>query len=255
MRFQTAIARVPKFPNILLMPAIDALTRCFGALRLSLILLALCLPVPASAQIGASASLDSDYRFRGDSLSDERPALSFNVSYDHSSGAYIGGSATASVSAHDGVNFVGHTEYLGYVTETKMGPSLDFGISNAKYANYRNEDAYAHYIELYAGLVTDKVSAYIRYSANYFQKGADTIYIDLNGAQRVARNWRVFGHAGALSALSESALPDGRRHRYDIRAGIAHKFDNFELHMAVTAIFPQPEDDSVGAVLGATCFF
>src|SRR5512134_2379963 len=48
----------------------------------------------AQAQMAGSATLVSDYRFRGTSFSDERPAAQIALSYDHESGAYIGAFAS-----------------------------------------------------------------------------------------------------------------------------------------------------------------
>ena len=50
---------------------------------------------PAAAQVGVSASLLTDYLYRGVSLSDGRPAASLTLSYDHPSGAYGGLTASS----------------------------------------------------------------------------------------------------------------------------------------------------------------
>ena len=42
------------------------------------------------AQTTVSAAIESDYRFRGISLSDGKPDVRFNIGYDHKSGAYAG---------------------------------------------------------------------------------------------------------------------------------------------------------------------
>lgn len=235
--------------------ASDALNGRPTALKFGLALLALCFPGRAVAQIGASLSLESDYRFRGFSISNERPALSLGVSYDHNSGAYIGGTATAAHPGNDGVELLEHVEYLGYATRTKFGPTLDFGVTNSNIRSSFSERLSLHYNEFYTGLSTDRFSAYIRYSPNYFQKGVDTLYIDINGSQRPADHWRLFGHAGVFLRMSDSARPGARPDRYDIRLGVAREFEGFELRLLLTTRFPQPEHDPVAVVLGATFYF
>src|SRR4051794_29766688 len=57
-------------------------------------LLAGCWAGPARAEVGATASIFSDYRFRGYSLSERRPVGIFDFAYDDASGLY----ADASIS-------------------------------------------------------------------------------------------------------------------------------------------------------------
>src|SRR5205809_7860424 len=45
---------------------------------------------PAAAQLNASLGVVSDYRLRGVPLTQGRPAVTLDVGYDHSSGAYAG---------------------------------------------------------------------------------------------------------------------------------------------------------------------
>src|SRR5439155_7805223 len=51
--------------------------------------------IEALGQVSGSASLVSDYRFRGVSLSQEKPALQLNVLYDDQSGWYAGAFASS----------------------------------------------------------------------------------------------------------------------------------------------------------------
>ena len=54
----------------------------------------LAMSAAAQAQLGASVAADSDYRFRGVSLSDSRPGLRLTLNYDAPAGWYAGASAT-----------------------------------------------------------------------------------------------------------------------------------------------------------------
>ena len=49
---------------------------------------------PAHAQLGASVAVDSDYRFRGVTLSESGPTARASFNYDAANGCYGGASAT-----------------------------------------------------------------------------------------------------------------------------------------------------------------
>jgi uncharacterized protein (TIGR02001 family) len=51
----------------------------------------LSVPGTVAAQVQGDVALLSDYRFRGESLTEGRPALQAGVNYDHSSGLFVGG--------------------------------------------------------------------------------------------------------------------------------------------------------------------
>jgi uncharacterized protein (TIGR02001 family) len=230
-------------------------------LSVAVVLLALSLAAPASAQLGFSASVDSDYRFRGLSLSDGKPDLSLNLAYDHPSGFYAGASAIAAEGVDGGVRMFGYLEYAGLTRRIDAHMSWDAGVSNSEYLEKPYSGYRSDYTELYAGLSVDSVSAHVYYSPSYLGAGLSTIYVDLNGAYRPARHLRLFGHAGLLTPLSGSADLGGRRERYDLRAGVAADFGGAEMRLAWTATgpgagyaagFAQGRD---AVVVGASYFF
>jgi uncharacterized protein (TIGR02001 family) len=227
-------------------------------------ILTLCLAAPARAQITAGASLESDYRFRGISLSGERPVLTLSLGYDHASGLYVGGSAVLEDTPHDGVQLLGQAAYLGYATPKGLGPSWDVGVSHQTFTQYpRAEYAGAQYTlrytEAYVGVITDHISAHLYYSPSYLRPGASTVYADLSGAVRPAQQWRLFGHVGALTPLNQFGGQAPRRERYDLRVGVARQFAGGELHLAWTTTSPGPpvqlSQNGSALVLGAAYFF
>lgn len=59
-------------------------------LRLGLLMLANCWAVPAAAiDVSAEAGIVSDYRYRGLSLSNGKPAAQASATFEHASGAYV----------------------------------------------------------------------------------------------------------------------------------------------------------------------
>ena len=227
------------------------------ALFASSLALATTLTAPAAAQVSASATLDSDQRLRGFSLSDGRPALNLDLAYDHPSGVYLSGSVTAGPTAHDGVERLGASESLGYAAPLGPGRSWDIGVNNRSIEVYADRRRKLHYAEVYAGLSGTMLSGRLSYSPNYFTHGARTLYAELDGAWRPADDWRMLGHVGVFTPLG--GVPGSRRERYDLRVGVARQFRHCELHLAWTATLPQPKPGSVrnrpALVAGATVFF
>lgn len=55
----------------------------------------------ADAEFSASATVESEYRFRGVALTDDKPDARIELSYDHPSGAYAGFSLIGGETVHD----------------------------------------------------------------------------------------------------------------------------------------------------------
>lgn len=225
---------------------------------LALATLSLCLTFGvaqrARAQISGSIGIQSDYRFRGISLTDRQPVVTVDVAYDHPSGLYAG--ATAIGEGQDGVRALGFIEYAGYATP-KIGPvSLDVGVNNQNLSEYADKIYPLNYSELYVGVVGAHLSAHLYYSPNYFRAGVNTLYLSVDGAMKPAENWRLFGHLGSTQPAGG---PTGRRPRYDLRAGVARQFGSLELQASLTATSPNPPPrtppERAALMVGASWFF
>lgn len=216
----------------------------------------LCLAVPARAQLSAGVSLESDYRFRGISLSDARPTLSMNVAYDHVSGVYAGAAVIAEDTTYAGVQALGFIENIGYATRRDGGWFWDIGINNQSMTKYAESKYSPGYTEIYTGISMRNVSVHVYYSPKYFLGGASAVYFDLNGNFRPADQWRLFGHIGAWAPLQG---PSGRRERYDLRVGVAREFGRCEIRLALTGASPIPPPrtsrNGPAVVVGGSYFF
>ena len=220
----------------------------------------LLLAAPARAQLGASATLQSDDQYRGHSLSDRRPALGLNISYDHISGAY--GGASLILPTHDAeLSRLGLVGYAGYVARLGTGPALDVGVTDSSLIGYRYPKHRVDYQEVYAGLLGDHLSFHAHYSPNYFHSGLQTLYVDLDGAVRPTDDWRVFGHVGALTPLSGLVAHGSRKERYDLSLGVARKLPHAEVSLVWSRTTPvvvlpggRPQDRAALA-LSAAYFF
>lgn len=173
-------------------------TRRNGATRLLLGSILFFSAAPASAEVGATLTLASQERFRGYSVSDGYPAATFSLSYDDASGPYVEGSVMVAGNLSDGAERTRVEGNAGYALRLKNGPTLDAGIVHAEYQGYRIYGAQAVFTEVYAGVITDHLSAHLHYSPNYFQRGISTFYADVDGTTELAPHLRLGAHYGML---------------------------------------------------------
>lgn len=204
----------------------------------------------AQAQLAVNATIESDFRLRGVSLTNGKPDATLGVSYDHDSGLYGGVSGVAGEGARGGVQGIGYIAYLGYAARTNAGPTLDFGVTNSSITDNLNPPPTyigpkytykydARYSEAYFGVIDHNVSARLYYSPNYLSRGLETVYADLSSAIRPADWWRLFGHVGVLTPIGGSALRNGGREQFDARIGAAVTFGPGEVQLAWTGTTPE----------------
>jgi uncharacterized protein (TIGR02001 family) len=94
-------------------------------------------PLEASAEpLSFEAVLVSDYRYRGVSLSDERPALQASLTWEHDSGVY--GNVWASTIKEDGASLKAEVDFTaGYAAELPLGIGLDLSATYYAYPGDR----------------------------------------------------------------------------------------------------------------------
>jgi uncharacterized protein (TIGR02001 family) len=197
-------------------------------------------PSPARAQVGATVTITTDERFRGRSVSRGDPAIVFNLSYDHPSGVYANAAATASIveSEPKVINFQAN---IGFLHRTTGGTGLDLGIVQSNYSKYASGERSANYTEIYAGFLTRQLAFHVHYSPHYFQPGAQTVYLTVDGVVEPARDWHLTAHAGSLVRVDGATLPNSARVGYDWRIGAARSVGPIELQLALSDGGPMPE--------------
>jgi len=199
--------------------------------------LAFGLAEPARAQASATLGLQSDYRYRGISLSSGRPVGTLDLSFDHKSGFYAGGSAI--VTEHEGdMKSLGFIEYLGFATARHGGVSWDLGVDNQDLAYYYGDRRIPlRYAEAYVGVVGDFLSVHLHYAPNYLRQGYGALYAEVDGSLKPAEKWRLFAHLGTTAPVGDT---EGRHQRWDARAGVARQLGPIELQASVVATTPDP---------------
>jgi uncharacterized protein (TIGR02001 family) len=158
--------------------------------------LAFALPLAAQAaqaQWGGSVVFASDDRFRGISLTQEKPSWRLSLSYDGASGAYAGASL-ATVRPRPGMrrasltSFAGFTAPLGALWRWDAGATYTHEIDNARW----------NYGEAHAGLSGNLGTFRLSYSPNYYGAGAATLYAEFDTTWPLSPAWHALLHAGAL---------------------------------------------------------
>ena len=216
--------------------------------------------VPASAQFGASLSLLTDDRFRGQSLSDHRPVATLDLSYDDAGGFYGGASATGVATAHEGAQLLSVTEYAGFTHPLGQGPAIEIGAIHCAYTEYSSRGSSAHYTEVYLGLVGAHVAAHIRYAPDYFRSGVETVLGDVDGVLTI-KDWRLNAHVGLLRQVSGWRMPGADPWHPEWRLAIARPIRRFTVQLALTGggaaydIYEDNHHRRVALVAGTTYVF
>ena len=196
--------------------------------------MALACASPAAAQLSGDIAFRTDDRFRGHSLSEGRPTLSLDLSYDHPSGLYLDLVVHAVDSLHDGPQLLGAEENFGYARRIRPDLSIDLGVTNSDYTEYYNGLRAAHYQEYYVGVIIKRVSVHLHYSPRYFGLPVGTLYGDVDGALPLDKRWRLTGHFGVLQQVAGATLDGAGRTHYDYRIGTVATFGPVDLQLEWT---------------------
>ena len=192
---------------------------------------ALCFALVAanvSAQVSGSFTFVSDYRFRGVSLSHNKPAAQLGAVYDDARGWYAGAFASTVQFADPSSRELQTTAFGGYVWRFGSGLSSEVG---ADYSAFTGPGAYS-YPEAYWGIAYENVSGRLYYAPRYFVHDSDAIYGEVNGAQPLLDHVRLLAHAGILRNTSENLYTGSSVHHvFDARLGVGVDFDQFSVQL------------------------
>lgn len=214
----------------------------------------------AAAQWSGSVGADSEYRFRGISLSGTNPALRAAANYDAPGGWYGGASVTQAEVDQPGDRYAQLLAYGGHVMPFGSA-TLDLGLSGSVFLGEHRYD----FVEASAGLLFASGSIRASFSPSYFGWHMSTLYLDASGHIPLPHSARLFGHVGVLAPLSGARLPfpfaEANRARADVRAGLGWTVRDFDFTLswnAATRGGPPPTSPELRQgrwVVGATWFF
>jgi uncharacterized protein (TIGR02001 family) len=185
---------------------------------------------PAAAQFSGSLSIRSEDRLRGHAVSQGRPTMALDLSYDHPSGFYVDLIVRGVLARHEGPKLLAVEENFGFTKQIRPDLSLDIGLTNSDYSKYYNGLRTAHYQEYYVGIVAKRLSAHLHYSPKYFGlHDYPTLYGDIDGALPLTDKWRLTGHVGVMQQVGGPTLGTTGRTHYDYRLGGAVRLGAFDL--------------------------
>jgi uncharacterized protein (TIGR02001 family) len=175
----------------------------------------LCMTSEASvlAQWSASVAVDSDYRFRGVSLSESSPGLRAAVNYDAQNRCYGGASATR-VELARGDPYAQLLGYAGCVLGADGAHPFELG---ATFSHFTGDSSY-DFAEGYVGVLAQRWGARVHFAPDYFGRHVSTVYAELDVHTLLDEHWRVFGHLGGIVRISGDGGGESRS-RVDVRFG------------------------------------
>jgi uncharacterized protein (TIGR02001 family) len=211
----------------------------------------------ALAQVSGSVSLLSDYRFRGVSLSSERPAAQVDINYDATSGWYAGAFiSSVRFDSYPSLNRLLLT-YAGYTRRIGPDLSVDTGLTYADLSSGGDFD----YLEAHAGVTTRLINVQVAFSPRYFGQRRAGTYLELNSGTQLTEMLRLFGHAGVLYVRPEP-YQSGASTQVDGRIGLRYERESFSAQLSrvaatrISVIYPVESSQRRGAwVLQLARFF
>ncbi|PHV04340.1 hypothetical protein CSQ96_26425 [Janthinobacterium sp. BJB412] len=149
----------------------------------------------AGAQTSGSVTLSSDYRWRGESLSDGRAASQLAVNYDNAAGWY-GGAQLASVRLRerDGAQAI---TYAGLARRQASGWSWEAGAS----ATVHSRDHASDYREGFVGLAGERLGVRLSLAPRYLGRDLRSAYLEL-------KSYATSAYSAPAPAYAGDAAPD-----------------------------------------------
>ena len=178
------------------------------------------------AQLGASLSVDSDYRFRGVSLTDSGPTARASFNYDAANGCYGGASATR-VELAQGDPYAQLLGYAGCAVPAGIGKHVEAG---AAFLHYTGNSSY-DFAEGYVGVLAERWGARLHFAPDYFGRHVSTVYAEFDVHSLLDEHLRVFGHVGAIVRTGGES-GGASRSRADTRIGVGWVMRGLDLQAA-----------------------
>ncbi len=186
-----------------------------------------------SAQFSGTASVISDYRYRGITLSDQKPAAQIGLTYDDPLGWYAGAFASTVRLAPPAGPGAQATIFSGFASRLASGISLEAGGDYSVFTSAAGDD----YGEVYLGIASDKLSARIYYSPRYYGQRANAWYGEVNAAQPLTDRVQLLAHLGLLTTRTTYPYtPQVEQRIVDGRVGLGVDFDLFHIEVAWVGI-------------------
>jgi uncharacterized protein (TIGR02001 family) len=183
----------------------------------------------AGDQLSGSASVVSDYRYRGVSLSGNDPAVQASINYDDASGFYAGAFVSTARFSFESSRELQSISFFGYAWRLPSGSSVELGADYALFTRTHNYD----YPEVFSGFASGIWSGRLYYAPRYFGGGSNAIYGEINAAQPLSDRFRIIAHGGVLWSKSGNPYDgSGKRATLDGRIGLGFDLDRFSVELS-----------------------
>jgi uncharacterized protein (TIGR02001 family) len=188
----------------------------------------------AFAQTSGDVSLLSDYRFRGESLTEGRPAAQASLAYDHASGLFLG-ALLSNVHIEPAASGLSGQFYGGYARPFADRKSWEVGAVTYVFPHPAVPPDY-DYSEIFVGASMNRLSARLYYSKNYFQIGSSALYSELSAEQPIIEHVALVGHLGYLRINSPARAVSQERvgSQADLLIGVVWNVLSFNIGLALT---------------------
>jgi len=203
------------------------------------------MPALVAAQVSGDVSLLSDYRFRGESLTEGDPALQAAVNYDHPSGIFLGG-LVSNVKINPDVSGLSAIGYAGYTRPLGERSAWEAGVVTYVFPQPTYGPDY-NYTEAFVGATFAALSSRVYYTNSYFG-GGQAVYAELNATHALDQRFSLSAHLGYLGqAEPRSPPPSGeRRGLIDFQAGVSVELSGFKLGLSIVGTDAQHSTCPIG---------
>jgi len=167
-------------------------------------------------------------------MSEGHPVVTAQMAYDDPSGFFFGLNGGAILTG-DGPRFLGVQANVGYARQVSPSVSLEAGLHHADYRPDYPAPLRRSYSEIYAGATVGQVTGRVFYSPDYFYRGIETLYFEIDGYVRPVPDWTLSAHAGALDYVATPRNNYPYPTRYDWQVRLGRQFGDVELHAALSA--------------------
>lgn len=192
-----------------------------------LLLACVLIVVADDSRAAVSLTLLSDYRYRGASLSDGKPALMGGLVWDATEHWYAGGVlATTRIAGAPGVQAV---SYFGYARELRSGRTWEVGAQYVAFSGHREDN----YREIYAGFSATNWSARLYFQPKALGEYGPSLYAEWDVARAIGERVQWQAHLGLGHQGSDAARQAGTDRDYgDGRLGISFKTGAYRLQVS-----------------------
>ncbi len=187
---------------------------------------------PSHAQVSGAITAETDSWFRGRSISQGQPVISGSLSYDDKSGIYGGTTVAFTIGEQNQgpLSFVG---LIGYAKNLDTNISIDTGATVTAYTDRYTGMANDTFVEFHSGLSYKNLTGRVRYSPNFQELDAQTIYVEVDTVHRLGDGFNILGHAGLLQQVGGSGSLGERRSRYDLSLGVSKDIDLWSINASI----------------------